>query len=46
MWKVVSGEKKNLNKGRERVIQKFSFEKFSEQFVVGIGQVCNNRKTQ
>jgi glycosyltransferase involved in cell wall biosynthesis len=36
MWKILSGEKKNLNKGREQVFGKFSFEKFSSDFVEGI----------
>jgi hypothetical protein len=36
MWKILSGEKKNLNKGRDQVFGKFSFEKFSIDFIEGI----------
>lgn len=41
MWKILSGEKKNLNKGREQVFGKFSFEKFRSDFVEGIKEVSN-----
>lgn len=36
--------KSKLNKGRERVIEKFSFEKFSEQFVRGVQALTKGKK--
>lgn len=46
MWKILSGEKKNLNKGRDQVFGKFSFEKFSIDFIEGIEQVSQPNKTK
>jgi hypothetical protein len=36
MWKMVSGGKGKLKKGRQQVIKKFSFKTFSNDFVSGI----------
>ena len=44
MWKILSGEKSKLNKGRQQVISKFSFDKFSEDFVDGILEVSSKKK--
>lgn len=46
MFKVISGEKSRLTKGRQQVINKFSFEKFSEDFVDGILEVSSKKKTK
>lgn len=42
MWKILSGEKSKLNKGKERMIQKFGLEMFAVQFNNGIESVKNN----
>lgn len=44
MWKILSGEKTKLNKGREQVINKFSINKFSANFMDGIREVLGHRK--
>jgi alpha-1,3/alpha-1,6-mannosyltransferase len=46
MLKVISGEKSKLTKGRQQVINKFSFEKFSEDFVDGIQEVSSKKKSK
>lgn len=46
MFKVISGEKSRLTKGRQQVINKFSFEKFSEDFVDGILEVSSKKKSK
>jgi hypothetical protein len=39
MYEILNGAKKALTKGREQVIRKFGFDKFSEDFVEGIREV-------
>jgi hypothetical protein len=46
MWKIISGEKGKLTQGRQQVISKFSFDKFSEDFVDGILEVSFKKKSQ
>ena len=41
MYEILSGAKKTLTKGREQVIRKFGFDKFSEDFVEGIRDVTS-----
>lgn len=44
MWKMMQGEKKTMNKGRNQVINKFSFKKFSSDFVDGIKEVTKPKQ--
>ena len=39
MWKIISGEKEKLTKGKERMIKRFGLEMFAEQFKNGIESV-------
>jgi hypothetical protein len=36
MWKIISGEKEKLTKGKQRMIEKFGLEMFALQFNKGI----------
>ena len=46
MWKILSGHKKELKKGREQVINKFGFKKFSADFIEGVREVAQGHKKE
>lgn len=39
MWRILSGEKEKLTKGKERMIKRFGLEMFALQFKEGIESV-------
>lgn len=45
MWKIASGGTK-LKGGRKQVIDKFSFKKFSGDFLTGIEEVVSGQKSE
>ena len=43
---IVSGKKKELTKGRQQVINKFGFKKFSADFMDGVRLVSKGSKSE
>ena len=44
MYRILSGDKAKLTKGRTQVINKFGFSKFADDFLTGIREVVGRKK--